>query len=279
MIGEVRRLGDQPRGAMASPHLWGVVLSGASSVLARRTVERTATIIPRRRILTVTARPHPGRLAAAMGPPSVQRVVQPAYRGSAAEIFLPVLKIARRDPHATVLIVPGDLPVGHEARFVGCVERAVGAVDLRPDVPILLGARPRTLEAGHGWIEPGVPVDGLERLAVRTIARFVERPSRAEVGALFEGHGLRNTRVIVARARTLIELGQRHLPDVLETLEPLEAAFGRPEEALLCDAVYEHMPRASVWRALLHGGDVAVLEIPDLTGSREAPSATHALAS
>lgn len=278
MIGEVRRLREQPRGAIRLPHLWGVVLSGASSALVRRTVERTTTIIPRRRILTVTARPHPGQLPT-ISPSSVQRIVQPAYRGSAAEIFLPVLKIARRDPHATVVIVPGDLLVGHETRFVACVERAVSAVDLRPDVPILLGAHPRTLEAGHGWIEPGLPVDGLERLAIRTIARFIERPSRAEVGALFEGHGLRNTRVIVARARTLIELGQRYLPDVLETLEPLEAAFGRPEEALLCDAVYEHMPRASVWRALLHGGEVAVLEIPDLTGSREATPTAHALAS
>jgi mannose-1-phosphate guanylyltransferase len=278
MIGEVRRLHEQTPLAPPSPHLWGVVLSGGPTALLRRTVERAATLIPRRRIVTVTARPHPGP-APAIVLSRVQRIVQPVYRGSAAEIFLPVLKIARRDPHATVVVMPGDLLIGHETRFISYVERAISAVDVRPDVPILLGCHPRTLEAGHGWIEPGVPVDGLERLAIRTIARFIERPSRAEVGALFEGHGLRNTRVIIARARTLVDLGQRHLPDVLETLEPLEAAFGRPEESLLCDAVYECMPRASVWRALLRGGDVAVLGIPDLTGSQEAPPALHALAS
>ena len=278
MTGEVRRLHDRSPFATRSPHLWGVVLSGGSLALLRRTVERAAAIVPRRRIVTVSARPHPGP-APAIVLSHVQRIVQPAYRGSAAEIFLPVLKIARRDPHATVVIMPADLQIGHEMRFTTYVERAIGAVDIRPDVPIVLGSHPRTLEAGHGWIEPGAPVDGLERLAVRTIARFIERPSRADVGALFEDHGLRNTRVIVAAARTLLDLGQRYLPDVLETLEPLEAAFGCPEESLLCDAVYECMPRASVWRALLGSGMAAVLAIPDLTGRQHTAPTVQALAS
>jgi mannose-1-phosphate guanylyltransferase len=279
MIGRVRSLHDHESRAVRAAHLWGVVLSGGSAALVRRTVERAATLIPRRRIVTVTARPHLAFAASGGALSHVQRVVQPAYRGSAAEIFLPVLKIARRDRHATVVIVPGDLVTDHEARLMSYVERAIAAVDLRPDVPVLLGAHPRTPDRGHGWIEPGPPVDGLERLAIRRITRFIERPSRAEIGALFEGNGLRSTRIVVAKAQTLIELGNRHVPDVLETLEPLEAAFGHPEESLLCDALYESMPRASVWRALLHGGEVAVLAIPDLMGSRHAPPVLHALAS
>jgi mannose-1-phosphate guanylyltransferase len=278
MIGEVRRLHDRTGRTARSPHLWGVVLSGGSPALLRRTVERVATIVPRRRIVTVTARPHPGP-APAIVLSRVQRIVQPSYRGSAAEIFLPVLKIARRDPRATVVIMPADLHIGHETRFVSYLERAIGAVDVRPDVPIVLGSHPRTLEAAHGWIEPGLPVEGLERLAIRSIARFIERPSRAEVGALFEDHGLANTRIIVAAARTLLEIGQHQLPDVLETLEPLEAAFGCPEESLLCDAVYECMPRASVWRALLDSDAAAVLAIPDLTGRQDSGPTLHALAS
>jgi mannose-1-phosphate guanylyltransferase len=206
-------------------------------------------------------------------------VVQPSYRGSAAEIFLPALKIARHDPHATVVIVPSDLVIDHEARLVSCVERAITAVGLRPDVPLLLAAHPRTPDAAHGWIEPGPPVDGLERLAVRTILRFIERPSRGELGPLFEETGLVSTRIVVARIRTLIELGQRHLPEVLETLEPLQSAFGRPEEPLLCDALYECMPRASVWRALLRCGEFAVLPIPEMVGTETTPPAWHALAS
>ncbi len=260
-------------------HLWGIILSGASPALLRRTVDRAATLIPRRRIVTVSARRQARTVMPGVVVPHVQRVVQPSYRGSAPEILLPALKIARRDGHATVVVLPGDLLIDHERRLMSYIERAIAAVEVRPDVPVLLGAHPRTPDPAHGWIEPGPPVEGLERLSVRAIARFLERPSRAETGALFEGNGLLSTRIVIAKARTLIELGKRHLPDVLETLEPLEAAFGRPEEALLCDALYECMPRASLWRALLHGGEVAVLAIPDMMGSEHSPPLLHALAS
>jgi hypothetical protein len=79
----------------------------------------------------------------------------------------------------------------------------------------------------------------------------------------------------------LLELGRRYLPDVLETLEPLESAFGMPEEDLLCEAVYEGMPSASISRDLLErGGDFAVLPIPDVVWrDHEHPGRAVALAS
>jgi len=260
----------------SSSHLWGIVLSGGSTALLADTVERVAAFIPRSRLLTVSAR-RQSRTGPVLA--HVQRVIQPSYRGSAAEIFLPALKIERHDPYATVVILPGDLIVDHEARFVTYVGRAITAVEARPDVPVLLAAPPRAPRAAESWIEPGPPVEGLERLAVRTVARFVERPSRAEIDALFAGTGLVSTRIVVARARTLIELGRRHLPDVLEALEPLETAFGRPEEPLLCDALYECMPQASLWPALLASSAIAVLPLPDMLGSEHTLAVLQALAS
>ena len=264
------------RSAASSPHLWGIVLAGESNARLRETVERAADFVPRRRLLTVSTRRQP---KSGPVPAHVQRVVQPSYRGSAAEILLPVLKVERRDPHAIVVILPGDLAVDHEARFITYLERAIAAVEVRPDVPVLLAAPPRTARGSRGWIEPGPSIEGLEDLTVRAIARFIERPGRAEIDALFAGNGLVSTRVVVAKARTLIELGSHHLPDVVEALEPLEAAFGRPEEPLLCDAIYECMPRASLWRALLRSGAVAVLPLPDVLGNEQGLGVLQALAS
>jgi mannose-1-phosphate guanylyltransferase len=279
MKGRVHLLPTSDSVSPRSHHLWGIVLAGGSTALLRRTIERAALLMPHRRIITVTARRHPRSARLAVALPRVQRIVQPSYRGSAPEILLPALKLAHRDPHATVVILPGDLLVEHEARFVSYVERAISAVELRPDLPVLLGAQPRTPDPARGWIEPGALVEGLEPLSIHAIARFVERPSRVEIGVLFEGTGLLSTRIVIARAHTLVELGKRYLPEVLETLEPLEDAFGRPEEPLLCDAVYECMPRASLWRALLVRRAVAVLPIPAIVGSKQGPSPFHALAS
>ena len=82
---------------------------------------------------------------------------------------------------------------------------------------------------------------------------------------------------VVATARTLITLGRRHLPDVLECLEPLEDVVGGPEATLLCDAVWESMPRASLCRDLLaHVPQLGVVSMPDVMTGR---TDTQALAS
>ena len=61
-----------------------------------------------------------------------------------------------------------------------------------------------------------------------------------------------------------LPLGRRHLPDVLECLEPLEDVADGPEATLLCDAVWESMPRASLFGDLLaHVPQLGVVSIPD----------------
>jgi mannose-1-phosphate guanylyltransferase len=194
--------------------------------------------------------------------PGAGRIVQPAYRGRAVELLLPLLRIARRDPSATVIVLPAEPGIGHEARFLRYVSRAVWATTLRPDLPILIGAHPHA-PVIDGWIEPGPPVEGLEELAVHTVRRFVDDASLPERRRLFESNALASTRVFVGRAGTLRSLAARAIPEVLEALEPLEDAFDTAEESLLCEAVYECMPQASLG-GLERDPSLAVLPLPDV---------------
>ena len=271
---------------LQTSHVWTIVLTGdvpptpassprrrncragarralATAGGARRTLERASRLAPAGQMMAVLNRRQLGvwepELAAIAG---VRRVVQPVYRGRAAEMLLPLLTIGRRDPSATVVVLPVDHSVDHDARFLRYVRRAVWAVALRPDLPILIGAHPYTA-VGDGWIEPGGPVDGLEDLAVHTVKRFVDDASAAERRRLFEASALVSTSIFVARAGTLLALAQRTVPEVLEALEPLQAAFGHPEESLLRDAVYECMPRAGLG-ALERAPELAVLALPDV---------------
>jgi len=287
--------------AAETHRLWGVVLAGRlderhqlrcterllpddlardQRALFRRTLERATWLIPAERLVAVLARDHSAyydRELNELGP--IHTMVQPAWRGSAVGMFLPILKIASAEPDATVAIFPGGQPMDGDAQLMTSVRKAVQAVALRPELPVVIGAAPRGPQLAQAWIEPGEAIEGLEMYAVRAVRRFVHRPSRAEAAALWEGEGLVNTHVIIAKARALIVLGGRYLPDVLETFEPLGGAFGTPEEALLCEAVYEEMPYASVAHALfVRGHDVAVLPAPHVRTRLEAPLA-HALAS
>jgi mannose-1-phosphate guanylyltransferase len=261
-------------GPARGPH--GV--SRAPAHRAQRTLERASQLAPAGQMLTVMTRQRAAgweRELAAL--PPGPRVVQPVYRGRAAEILLPLLKIVRRDPAASVIVLPAAQRVYHDARFLRHVARGVWAVAVRPDVPLLIAARPDAPGA-DGWIEPGVPVEGLEALSVRTVKRFVDGASPAERRRLFESRALVNTSIFVARADTLLSLAGRALPEVLEALEPLEEAFDRPEESLLCEAVYEYMPEVSLG-ALQRAPGLAVLALPDVVARAPEQELSQLLAS
>jgi mannose-1-phosphate guanylyltransferase len=283
-----------------SSHVWTIVLTGdapparggsrrqgcrtappwpgSEAPGVRRTLERAGRLAPAGQMVTVVTRGGAAAWDAALAVvPRARRVVQPVYRGRAAELLLPLLTIAGQDPFATVIVLPMDHRVDHDAWFVRYVRRAVWAVSLRPEVPILLGAHPYVAVA-DGWIEPGAPVDGLEELAVHTVKRFVDDASAAERRRLFETGALVSTSIFVARAGTLLSLAQRTMPDVLEALEPLQTTFGRPEEALLSEAVYECMPREGL-AGLERASELAVLALPDVAWHAPEHPALELLAS
>jgi mannose-1-phosphate guanylyltransferase len=257
---------SRPRHITAAPLHRPPTIGGSTVAQFRRTLERATRLIPEERLVAVLVRSDAARYENALSiAPRARRVVQPCYRGTGPEMFLPLMKIAGEDPHATVVILPQDHLIDHEARFMSYVATAARAVDERPDVPIVLGAHPRSLDPGYAWIEPGPPVEGLESYPIRSVHRFVRRPSAAEMATLFEGNGLLSTLVIVGKVTTLLEVGRACVPDVLETLEPLEDAFDGPEERLMTEAVYECMPEAHIARDVLERGDrFAVLPIPDV---------------
>jgi hypothetical protein len=225
----------------------------------RAALDRAADLIPPHRRLAVLARGHAhdgGGLGGA------RCVTQPAYRGSAAEIFLPLSMIARWDPAAIALILPAHGVGQDEAEFLETVERAARSVAAKADLLVVLGLAPPCPRA-PGWIEPGGVVPGLERFGVHAVRRFVRRPAFGETATLQARGGLVNTGTVVALAETLLALGRRRLPDVLETLEPLAASAGGPEERLLCEAIYEGMPYADLSHALFAAGEpFGALPIP-----------------
>jgi mannose-1-phosphate guanylyltransferase len=267
--------------ALASQHyavaerLWGIVPAGMRArqrwrfLFPRRrpvsreplstVLDRAGGLITASRLVAVLARGHEHD---ADGLAGVRRVVQPAYRGSASEIFLPLLTIMRQDSRAIVAVLPPDAVGQDEPEFLATVASAAEAVAVRPDLPLVIGLAPPCTRP-PGWVQPADAVAGLEHLGVRHVRRFIRRPSFAEAAALHAGGGFASTGVIVARADTLLGLGRRHLPDVLETLEPLETALGGPEERLLCEAVYEAMPYADFSHALFAADEpLGVLAIP-----------------
>ena len=263
MIGDVRLFRHGASiGSRVAPSVWVFVLAGSAPRRGpgtlKRALDRAMRLAPAHRVVTImsreSARPWAGVLAET---PDIATIVQPAYRGSAAELFLPALLVARRDPDAVILALRADET--HDGPVAPCLARAIRAVDLRPDLTVLVGARPRTTRAPDGLVEPGSPLEGCEELSLLAVRRFVYEAPRGLCA-----RDLLAPAALAARARALVALGRRYVPEVLETLEPLEGVADAPEATLLCEAVYECMPYASLSREFLERvPQLAVLPVPD----------------
>jgi mannose-1-phosphate guanylyltransferase len=245
------------------------VLVGERSLL-RQTLDRVALAVPPERTLVVMTRAHDRYFPAEFSGPGAPTVlVQPSDRGTAAGILLPALRIAWRDPNATVAVFPSDHFVVDDGAFMRHVVSLLPVVDRHPDLIVLVGAAPDSAEPGYGWIEPGPPVDEAPSGQVCAVRRFVEKPSPTEARAFLENGSLWNTFVMLARARTLVEAGRRALPEMVERLARIRPFVDTPAEGRAVERAYRLSSPSNFSQSVLASAParLAVSRLPALAWS------------
>jgi mannose-1-phosphate guanylyltransferase len=245
------------------------VLDGDRSLL-RHTLDRVALAVPPERTLVVQTRAHaqffPTEFSGA-GAPTI--LVQPQDRGTAAGILLPALRIAWRDPGATIAVFPSDHFVVDDAAFMRHVVSLLPVVDRHPDLLVLVGAAPDSAEPGYGWIEPGPRLDDASSGEVRAVRRFVEKPTAEEARACFENGSLWNTFVMLSRARTLVEAARRALPELVARLARIRPFVDTLAETRALEHAYRLSSAANFSQAVLARSParLAVSRLPALAWS------------
>lgn len=245
------------------------VLFGERSLL-RQTLDRVALAVPPERTLVVQTRAHARYFPAEFsGPVAPAILVQPEDRGTAAGVLLPALRVAWRDPRATIAVFPSDHFVLDDAEFMRHVVSLLPVVDRHPDLLLLVGATPDSAEPGYGWIEPGPRVDDASSGEVRIVRRFVEKPSPAEARACLQNGSLWNTFVMLARARTLIETARRALPDLVARLARIRPFVDTPAETRAVEQAYRLSSAANFSQSVLAPSPtrLAVSRLPALAWS------------
>lgn len=232
--------------------------------LLQHTLDRAARLAPVERSVLVVAQTHHQEAMAQLDGRGVGTLLfQPANRDTAAGVFLPLIYIRARDPHATVVVYPSDHFVYPEERFLDTVRDAVLAAELLRDRIVLLGVAPDRLELDYGWILPGQRLPRAGRKLVQTVQRFLEKPTAQQADDALSSHALWNTMVMTAKVETLWQLGRQCVPDLMERFERLGRAIGTSEEARVMDAIYQDMPARNFSSDLLQqaADRVAVTEL------------------
>jgi hypothetical protein len=136
------------------------------------------------------------------------------------------------------------------------VQEVARALERHPDRVVLLGGQPTSPEGEYGWIEPGPPIDGDDGV-VSAVRQFWEKPSEARAQMCLSTGCLWNTAIVVARARALLELGARALPEMSSRLAGLQRFVDSDREVAAVQQAYAIMAKASFSRAVLEviGGE------------------------
>jgi len=233
---------------------------GVETLLERTRRRAALAIAPSRTLIALTRRHAPFFEPLLGGTPSGCALIQPEERGTAPAILYGLQRIALVAPTAAVAILPSDHYVGDDAVFMRHVAEAFDAVQVRPELVVLLGITPDRAETEYGWIESGEPVSGTHLLRVR---RFWEKPEPGLATALFERGCLWNSFVIVAALPALLALIRHAAPALDAAFATVLPALGTPTETVAVEDLYRVLPASSFTADVLAArpADLAVLPV------------------
>lgn len=245
------------------------VLVGSRSLL-RQTLDRVALAVPPDRTVVVTTKAHAPFFASEYSGPGSAKILEQTHdRGTAAGILLPAHWISWRDPRATVAVFPSDHFVADDAAFMRHVASLGAVVERHPNRIVLVAAAPDSAETGYGWIEPGIDLERAAAGDIRTVDRFVEKPSPEAARACFERGGLWNTFVMVAKVSAILEAGMHTLPELHERLSRIQPFAGTEGEARAIERAYALAPIANFSQSVLASSPdrLAVSQLPPVSWS------------
>ena len=152
-------------------------LAGEKTLL-QDTVDRLEGLVPPDRTMIVTS----SRLldavrAQAPGLPEAALVGEPCKRDTAPCIGLAALLVGRRDPQATMAVMPSDHVIRPAADFRRAIQQAAAMVETCPGRLVTFGVRPTYPAESFGYIQQGTSVATAPGEApAHVVARFKEKP-------------------------------------------------------------------------------------------------------
>jgi mannose-1-phosphate guanylyltransferase len=229
--------------------------------LLHEALSRARAVAPAHQVCAVVAEQHRSWWPAALQELEPGNIVeQPANRGTAHGILLPLLHITARDPDAIVVLLPADHHVLDETTLAQSLRLAATQAGARDGEILLLGVEPDHADPELGYI---LPNDGATS-GLASVRQFVEKPSPARARELLDQGALWNIFIVAATARALLSLFR---PDHAGTIARMQALVSdsatlRRRRALA--ALYQDLPSIDFSRGLLEtqAARLRVLPVP-----------------
>lgn len=217
------------------------------NTMIRATVERVLPEVPFQRIMVVTRTLHADEIRNQLPELPPEMVIEePVGRNTAPCIALAAYKIRKKDPDATMAVLPADHLIGKEKEFLRSLRTAAEAA-AAGDYLVTFGIVPNRAETGYGYIKLGAVEMELQGTRVHKVAEFAEKPDPATAEIYLKaGCYMWNSGMFVWKVSSIIEAIQSHLPDIAGAFEAVVPALNTDQEPAALKEAYENMRSISV---------------------------------
>lgn len=219
-----------------------IPLLGSSS-LVQDTVERILPLVPSERIMVSLGTDHVE--TARLQLPQIPRenfIVEPVGRDTAACLGYCALHLEKRDPESLMLALPADHYISDPRLFRNTIQS--GIENLGSAAAVVFGISPARPETGYGYILAG-DRDGASGFL--PVVRFIEKPDeQTAVRYLEEGNYYWNSGMFLWRNGTLLELFEKHMPELHAGLCELKPHIGSPSSSGRIAEIFPRLPRISI---------------------------------
>jgi mannose-1-phosphate guanylyltransferase len=180
--------------------------------------------------------------------PTRNVLAEPVPRNTAPAIGLATVHVTAREPDGIVVVLPSDHHVGDVEKFQQTIRAAAEAA--QQGMLVTIGIQPSRPETGYGYIQVGEPLAAGG--PARRVRRFVEKPDAATAAQYVQsGEYLWNGGIFVFRANVMLDAIARHVPDLMDGLQPLRSSLVKARYPQVLARVFPTLPSISIDYAVM----------------------------
>lgn len=219
--------------------------------LLELTIDRLEGLVPKENIIILTNSIQEKAVRALIKDlPAENIVAEPEKRDTAPAIALAVGLIVRRDPNATMMVLPADHLIKDTAEFQKVLSTAMTAAE-RSNSLVTIGIKPTWPCPSYGYVERGrnAAIPGVDHVPVFEVERFREKPN-PELAEFFLSQGTFswNAGMFIWTIPAIFSEFSRHCPDLADFVSELRTSMD-------VEATIQHqfgrLPKLSIDYALM----------------------------
>lgn len=232
--------------------------------MIQQTVERIGPLVPADRVWVITGEDQAAAIRSQLPDvPAANVVAEPCPRDTAPCVGLAAAIIAKRDPDATMILMPADHVIAPAETFQKTLAAAVSVVEGDPTAFVTLGVKPGWPETGYGYIERGESLGRRDGIELHRVVRFREKPDRTTAEQFVaSGNFAWNAGLFVWKARAILDALAEHRPNLAAAIGRVQEAIGTTDEAATLAREFPLMEKVPIDKAVMEDAkNVRVLEV------------------